>query len=331
LAAKDYYKILDVQKGANADDIKKAYRKLAMKYHPDRNPGDKVAEEKFKDMSEAYEVLSDPKKRDSYDRYGTAESPFSRGRGSARPGPGGNPFGGAGNPFGGAAGAGQYEFQDPYDLFNDLFGGVFPGGAKKRPAQAPKAETLDLKYTLSIDLEEAAAGADKVISFVRRRDGVDETARIQVKIPAGVKQDQRLKVRGEGDGSQGRHGDLYVVIGVREHAIFRRENNDIRMDVPIAFHTAALGGRIQIPTLTGLAELDIPAGTSSGKVFRLKAKGMAMLGEKNSGDLYVRVMIDAPTQLTPEQKAALSSLESTNIQYSMVEAFQNRVRDLRKK
>ncbi|MBC7372277.1 MAG: DnaJ domain-containing protein, partial [Bdellovibrionaceae bacterium] len=211
MSKKDYYSLLNVARSATADEIKKAYRKLAMQYHPDKNPGDKKAEDKFKEFSEAYEVLSDVKKREMYDQFGHAGTQGGFGGG----GGGGNPYGAGG--FGGARGADGDQFQDIFgDVFSEIFGarGAGPGGASGGARRRPMKGS-DLRYTLNISFEEAALGTEKVVHFVRQRTGKDETAKLSVNVPAGVKEDQRLKLAGEGDGANGgsgANGDLFVII-----------------------------------------------------------------------------------------------------------------------
>jgi len=322
LSKKDYYSLLNVSRSATADEIKKAYRKLAMQYHPDKNPGDKKAEEKFKEFSEAYEVLSDPKKREMYDQFGHA---------GAQGGFGG--FGGAGGPFGGAGaygagagGPGQDPFQDIFgDVFSEIFGARGAGaGAGPRRRQAKGS---DLRYTLNISFEESALGAEKVISFVRQRGGKDETAKLSVNVPAGVKEDQRLKLAGEGDTPPGGGpaGDLYVIIKVQDHPLFRRQENDIVMDLPVSYTDAILGTSVEIPTLTGKAVIRIPPGTHSGQTFRLKGKGFPKIGGFGSGDMLVRLIVDTPEKINARQKELLEELSKAGEETPLVRAFKEKV------
>lgn len=339
----DYYQLLGVSQSAGGDEIKKAYRKAALKYHPDRNPGDNVAEEKFKELSEAYQVLSDGEKRAQYDRYGHAA--FEQGVGSS----------GGGFDFGG-----NFE-----DVFGDIFGDFFGGGRGGR-SRARRGE--DLSYNLEISFEEAAFGTEKTISVprmsvcepcrgsgakagtrpqtcgtcrgtgqVRFQQGfftiartcnqcggqgstvtdpcptcrgagsVRKTSTLQVKIPAGVDMGSRLKLRGEGGHSPtgGSAGDLYVMIQVREHPLFERAQNEVVCEVPISFPQAALGADIEVPTLEGKLKMKIPAGTQSGNVFRLRGKGIADLRGGGRGDQLVRVTVETPRKLSGEQRELL--------------------------
>jgi molecular chaperone DnaJ len=352
---RDYYQILGVQRDADEAVLKSAYRKLAHQYHPDKNPS-KDAEDRFKEASEAYEVLSDPEKRARYDRFGHAN--------------GQNPFEG-GFPFGGAAGA------SINDIFGDIFGEMFGGG--RRPRSRPRGS--DLRYHLEIAFEEAAFGTTARIQIPRPRrcdvckgsgarpgtqprtcptcGGAGEVrltqgffsvartchqcggsgrvivdkceacggagmardeATVEVKVPPGVDTGTRLKLAGEGEPAPqpgATPGDLYVVVQVRDHPIFRREETEVVCDLPISFAQAALGAHIDVPTLDGPVSMKIPAGTQSGKVFRMRGKGIPTLGGGARGDQHVRVVVETPTHLSKEQKelmerfAALSG-EKTN-------------------
>lgn len=322
MSKKDYYSLLNVSRSATADEIKKAYRKLAMQYHPDKNPGDKKAEEKFKEFSEAYEVLSDPKKREMYDQFGHAGAQGGFGGfGGA-----GGPFGGAGGYGAGAGGPGQDPFQDIFgDVFSEIFGARGAGaGAGPRRRQAKGS---DLRYTLNISFEESALGAEKVISFVRQRGGKDETAKLSVNVPAGVKEDQRLKLAGEGDTPPGGGpaGDLYVIIKVQDHPLFRRQENDIVMDLPVSYTDAILGTSVEIPTLTGKAVIRIPPGTHSGQTFRLKGKGFPKIGGFGSGDMLVRLIVDTPEKINARQKELLEELSKAGEETPLVRAFKEKV------
>jgi DnaJ-class molecular chaperone with C-terminal Zn finger domain len=327
LSKKDFYSLLNVARSASADDIKKSYRKLAMQFHPDKNPGDKKAEEKFKEITEAYETLSDPKKREMYDQFGHA---------------GAQGFGGAGGPFGGGAGPGGFggfggsgaggnadAFQDIFgDVFGDIFGGAGPrSGAGPRPRR--QAKGADLRYTLNISFEESALGAEKVISFMRQRGGKEESAKLSVNIPAGVKEGQRLKLSNEGDTpSGGAAGDLYVIINVQDHAIFKRAENDVTLDLPITYTDAILGTNIEVPTLTGKAMIRIPAGTHSGQTFRLKGKGFSKVGGFGSGDMLVKILVDTPANLSGRQKELIEELAKAGETTPLVKSFQEKVSNL---
>lgn len=337
---RDYYEVLGVARTASNDDLKKAFRKLAMQLHPDKNPGDKKAEERFKEINEAYEVLSDQQKRQMYDQFGHAgaqggfrpgQNPFE-GFGGAGPfGAGGFGAGGFGGP--GGAGAGGENFQDIFgDIFSDFFAGrARPGGPGAGPGAGPRAGTrgrgADLRYTLNISFEEAASGTEKTISFIRQRSGREETAKLSVTVPAGVKAGQRLKLRGEGDAppSGGSAGDLYVIVNIQEHPLFKRVENDVHLDLPINFIEAVTGTTVDIPTLTGRAALKIPAGTPSGQIFRLKGKGFSSVQGAGAGDMLVRIVIDVPRELTDEQRETLKKFSSTLKVSPLVKAYQDKV------
>jgi molecular chaperone DnaJ len=343
VAKRDFYEVLGVARSATGDEMKKAFRKLAMQFHPDKNPGDKKAEEKFKEINEAYETLSDPQKRQSYDQFGHMAA-----QGGFRPGQ--NPFEGFGRQ-GGAAGPGGFDgnfggfnpngpnnenFQDIFgDIFSDFFqgrgrpgagaGGAGPGAAGPRPGT--RGRGADLRYTLNISFEEAATGTEKTVSFIRQRNGKEETAKLAITVPAGVRAGQRLKLRNEGDAAQGSGamGDLYVIINIQDHALFKRIENDIHMDLPLIFLDAVNGTNVDIPTLTGKASLRVPPGTPSGQVFRLKGKGFASVGGPGAGDMLVRVIIDVPRDLTEEQKELLKKLSAGLKPSPLVKAYHEKV------
>lgn len=325
MSKQDYYSVLGVSRSATADEIKKAYRRLAMQFHPDKNQGNKSAEEKFKQITEAYEVLSDDQKRAAYDQYGHAAT--------------GGPFGGGGNPFGGGpfGGGAGYNYSssgsagDPFqDIFGEVFGDLFGksrgggGGFSSRPKTTKGA---DLRYTLNLTFEEAAQGCEKSINFVRVRNNVEEKANLIVTVPAGVKQSQRLKLRGEGDSGShgGPSGDLFVVINIQEHSLFRREGNDCVLELPINFTDAILGAQIEIPTLTGKAALKIPAGTHTGQMFRLKGKGFPKVGGFGAGDMIVKVLVDTPLEITSEQRELIEKLNRLIGDTPMVRSFKEKM------
>ena len=343
----DYYQLLGVGRDVGGEELKKAYRKAALRYHPDRNPDDKVAEEKFKELSEAYQVLSDPEKRAQYDRFGHAA--FEQGGAGA-----GGGFGFSGN------------FED---IFGDIFGDFF-GGGRTRQARGD-----DLSYALDVSFEEAAFGTEKTISVPRRmrcppcqgsgakagtrprtcptcrgsgqvrfqqgfftvartcdrcggqgamitdpcpecRGGgvVRKTSNLQIKIPAGVDTGSRLKLRGEGEAgpTNGVPGDLYVAIRVAAHPLFERHDNEVVCELPISFPLAALGGEIETPTLEGKIKMKIPPGTQSGRVFRLRGKGVADLRGGLRGDQLVRVVVETPTKLGAKEKKLLKEFAQLN-------------------
>ncbi len=373
MAKRDYYEVLSVVKTASGDELKKAYRKLAMQYHPDKNPGDKISENKFKEVSEAYEVLSDDKKRQMYDQFGHAGS-----------GMGGGGFGGQG--FGGDAGG----FQDLFnDVFGDIFGGGQRGGGGRRERGKPRG--ADLRYTLNVSFEEAAIGSEKQINFMRNKscntckgsgsksgsgrttctqchgqgevrfqqgffavsrpcthcggsgqiikdpcntchgEGVVQSAsKLSVSVPAGVNTGQRLKLKNEGDaGPQGgTPGDLYVVIQLLEHALFERQNDDVVCELPISFTEAALGTETSVHTLNGSVSLKIPAGTASGKVFRIKGKGFPHLGGFGAGDIFVKVVVDVPNHLSSEGKELLKKFDQLGEDTPLKKQYKDKIKNL---
>lgn len=322
MAKKDFYSVLGVSRSASAEEIKKAYRKLAMKYHPDKNPGDKKAEDQFKEATEAYETLSDTKKREMYDHFGFAGAGAGAG---GFGGAGGQGFGGFGGfNQGGFGGAGNNDnFQD---IFGDIFGDVF-GGNQGGFRQTRKARGADLRYTLNISFEESALGTEKTISFIRQKNGKEDTARLAVKVPAGVKQGQRLKLNGEGDGGPngGTSGDLYVIINVQDHLLFKREEDDVIVDIPVSYVDAILGSEIEVPTLTGRVALKVPAGSHSGQVFRVKGKGFPKGGGFGSGDMLVRIQVDTPNNLTARQRELVQELAKSGDETPQVKEFKNKM------
>lgn len=357
--SQDYYSLLEVAKDATPEDIKKAYRKQAVKYHPDKNPGDPSAEEKFKQIGEAYEVLKDPEKRSAYDRMG--HTAFKSG-GRASPGGG--------------------TYHDPFDIFREVFGGGSMGGGSgggifeeffstgNSGGGAQGQQGNDLRYDMEITLEEALQGLEREISYRCQKacthcegngaepgskvvvcrtcggqgkviasrgffkiqqvcptcNGVGRvpeqkcthcqgsgrsvvTHKLKVRLPAGVDTGSKLRSAGNGDaGTAGAPaGDLYVFIHVKEHEIFERQGVDLFCEIPIKFTLAALGGTIEVPTLTGKASLKIPPATQSGTTFRLRGNGMPDLRTKQKGDQLIRVQIEVPTKLTTEQRDKLEA------------------------
>lgn len=329
MSKKDFYQILGVTKSSSPDEIKKAYRKLAMQYHPDKNQGNKKAEEKFKEISEAYETLSDAEKKKNYDMFGHAGA-----QGNPFGGGGGNPFGRGGNPFGGAA-AGGFGQADINDLFGDIFGEAFGGGgnrsktsSQQRPRQSG-GKGADLRYTLTITFEEAAAGCEKVISFVRQAGNKEEAAKLSVTVPAGVKEGQRLKLTEEGDKpTSATAGDLYVIINLQEHLLFKREEADVMLDLPVKYTAAILGTEIDIPTLTGKAQIKIPAGIYSGQVLRLKGKGFPRIGGIGHGDMLVRLLVDTPQKTNSRQKELLEELNRYAEETPLVKSYEEKLESL---
>jgi len=313
---KDYYKTLGVDKNSTPEDIKKAYRQLALKYHPDRNKGDKEAEEKFKEINEAYAVLSDPEKKRQYDMFGAegfrqrySQEDIFRGFDI------GDIFKDSG--FGTSdifsvlfGGGGGRRRGVRYTTFTGPFGQYASGGGADyadfargggRPSQG-----RDMVSDLTITLDEAAAGTEKLISL--RRDGKVE--KISVKIPPGIDTGKKLRVAGKGEGGPGGGppGNLYVRVQVQRHPLFRREGDDIYIDREIRFSEAALGTSIEVPTLNGVKKVKIPAGTSGNTKLRLKGEGIPHLKGKGKGDAYVRIFLKTPKKLNTKQKALVEDL-----------------------
>ncbi len=360
MAKRCYYEVLNVSREETRAGIKKAYRKLAVQFHPDKNPDDDTAEEKFKEIGEAYEVLSDEQKRAAYDRYG--HSAFGNGTGPSAGG------------FGGGGG-----FHDPFDIFRDAFGSQGGGGGSifeeifgnaggRQRRQGLRRAGSDLRYDLQITLEEAAFGIEKKLELQKmgvcdkcsgsgsskggevrscgtcggvgqvvasrgffqvqqacptchgageiiadpcsscKGDGrVQKTSQIKLKIPAGISQGSRLRSSGNGDAGvcKGPSGDLYVVVHLKEHEVFDRDEDDLYCEMPISFSHAALGGELVVPTLQGKASIKVPAGTQTGTVFRLRGKGMPVIGSNVKGDLLVNAQVEVPTKLSKDQKEKL--------------------------
>jgi molecular chaperone DnaJ len=351
MSKRDYYQVLGVQKNASEEEIKKAYRRLAMKHHPDRNPGDNQAEEQFKEVKEAYEILSDPQKRAAFDQFGHAGVDPSMAAA-------------AGGGFGG------FGFGDIGDIFESVFGaGMRGGGGGNRAFRG-----ADLRYDLSLSLEEVVAGAEVKVRIptqvvcknchgsganpgsspqtcprcggygqVRMSQGffsvqqtcgtcrgtgriipnpctachgtgrIHEHKTLSVKVPAGVDNGDRIRLAGEGEAgvNGGPAGDLYVQINVRPHAIFTREDNHLFCEVPISITTAALGGELEVPTLDGRVTLKIPPETQTGKVFRIRSKGVKPVRGGLAGDLHCRVAVETPVNLTSQQKELLKELDKS--------------------
>lgn len=374
MSSKDFYETLGVARSASDDEIKKAYRKLAMKYHPDRNPGNAEAEEKFKEIQKAYDILSDKQKRSAYDQYGHA---------GVDPNMGGGGFGGG---FGGFGGAQGFDFGD---IFSQMFGGTAGG-------RQPNYQGADLQYAVEITLEEAAKGIKKRITIptyeecdvchgsgakagtsattcstchgtgtihvrqaifqmqqtcptchgtgkeikdpcvkCRGEGRVKTTKTVEVNIPAGIDDGQRIRLSGEGE--PGMHGapsgDLYVVVHVKEHKTFERNGLDLHCEMPISFAIAALGGEVEVPTLDGKVKLSIPKETQTGRRMRVKGKGIKSLRSSAVGDLYCHVVVETPVNLTDRQKELLEEFEkiSTGMERSQTprqKSFFDKVRDI---
>ncbi|MFQ3588575.1 MAG: DnaJ C-terminal domain-containing protein [Fimbriimonadaceae bacterium] len=316
--AKDYYDLLGVSRTADEKEIKTAYRRLARKYHPDVNPNDKTAEAKFKEISEAYEVLSNPDKRRLYDQFGANYEAATRFGGA------GGSNGGYTNPFGGGpVGAEGFE-----SIFEHLFGGfgrrggVAGGGfgVDTDPEEARLSQPRDVEKVIEIPLEEVDSGGRRTLTYqtmdaVRTRDGsittVPTTRKVEVTIPAGITEGKKLRVPGKGAaGLRGRAGDLYVTIRWAPHPHFKPAGENLEVEVPVPFTTAALGGEVRVPTLRGSVTMKIPAGTQSGQTFRLAGQGIAKLSGSRS-DLMVKVKITVPKTLTAEQRQLLAKFVET--------------------
>lgn len=304
---KDYYQILGVPRGANEAEIKKAYRRLAKQHHPDVNKGDKAAEEKFKDISEAYNVLSDPKQKKQYDMF----SQVGYGGYGAGAGPG--PEGFQWEFRRGGPGGAEADFGDLGDLFSELFsmGGVRKGAYRQSWGKAASTEApvpgRDTYADLDIDFDEAISGAQRKISIKRG----DKTERLTVKVPAGVDNGSKVRVAGKGQPGfgGGGDGDLYLRIHVTPHPDFWREDADVYTEIPVTIYDAVLGAQVEVPTLTGHARMKVPQGTAGGQKFRLAGKGAPVLGGKGKkGDQYVIVKIVPPKKLSSAQKKAFEEL-----------------------
>ncbi len=299
----DYYKILGVERNANESDIKKAYRKLAMKYHPDRNPGDKSAEERFKEINEAYQVLSDPSKRSRYDQLGESYSQWER---SGAPGGFDWSRWTSQAPVGGNV---RVEFGDLEDLFgggfSDFFSAIF--GGMGQPATQARRRTRNAsqpayEQAVQISLDEAYRGTERAMQVDGRH--------LQVKIPAGARTGTRVRMAGAGPGGPNQRGaDIFLNIEVLPDSRFERKDDDLYTDASIDLYTAVLGGQANVSTLSGNVVLTIPAGTQPGQTFRLAGRGMPHLKDpKSHGDLYVRIKVQIPRQLSSEQRGLFEKL-----------------------
>ncbi|MEZ9235892.1 molecular chaperone DnaJ [Shewanella sp. 10N.286.52.A9] len=348
MSKRDYYEVLGIGRDASEREIKKAYKRLAMKFHPDRNPGDQEAEASFKEVKEAYEILTDANKKAAYDQFGHAGVDPNRG--------------------GGHGGAGDFG-----DIFGDVFGDIF-GGGRRGSGQRQAARGSDLRYNLELSLEEAVRGLTKELRIptlascdscdgsgankgssattcgtchgqgqVQMRQGffavqqacptchgrgkiikdpckkchgegrVEKSKTLSVKIPAGVDTGDRIRLSGEGEAGEfgAPPGDLYVQVSVRDHAIFTRDGNNLYCEVPISFSKAALGGEIEVPTLDGKVNLKIPTETQTGRMFRMRGKGVKSVRSHAVGDLLCKVVMETPVNLNEKQKELLREFEST--------------------
>jgi curved DNA-binding protein len=304
---KDYYQILGVAKNANPQEIKKAYRNLARQYHPDKNPGNKSAEEKLKGINEAYEVLSKPKNRAKYDQLGSNYHRYQQ--------MGGAPDDFDFSQFFNGGGRGQQANVNLNDIFggsggnaafSDFFGQIF-GGSGAGFGQRPSGRTAvqaDLEQSVSITLEEAYHGTTRTFN--------QNGSQFTVKIPAGSKKGSRIRLRGKGNVTRNGRGDLFLRVAIEPHPTFEPDGNNLRVTVVVDVTTAVLGGKVTIPTLTGSVQLTIPAGTQGGQTFRLAGKGMPKPGQQRHGDLLARITIRIPTQLTEAQKALYEQIDNLN-------------------
>ncbi|HLF26020.1 MAG TPA: J domain-containing protein [Anaerolineae bacterium] len=303
MAYKDYYTVLGVSKTASENEIKRAYRKLARTHHPDRNPGDKKAEERFKDINEAYEVLGDPEKRRKYDQLGPQYEEWQRRGGE-----------GGGVSWGPQSG-GNVRVEDLEEMFgeggfSDFFQSIFGGGATRGRRAGARMRGQDVEQRVAVSLEEAYHGAQ--LTF--QKNGKS----LEVKIPPGVKTGSRVRVAGEGGPGigGGTRGDLYLVVEVRPHERFKREDDDLLIELPIDLYTAVLGGDVRVPTLGGALSLKIPPETQAGRTFRLRGQGMPRLREPEArGDLLVKVHIHIPPNLSPQEKSLFQELARLRAQH----------------
>ncbi|MBI3965575.1 MAG: J domain-containing protein [Chloroflexi bacterium] len=298
--ARDYYQVLGVSRSAPDKDIRQAYRKLARKYHPDLNPNDKAAEARFKEIGEAYDVLSDPEKRQKYDRYGHAwdkAGAAAAGAGRGRASTAGFDFGRT-RFSGGRANVGSDHLND---LFERFFGGTGVEDSLPRTGQ-------DVEHPVEVSLEEAFTGTPRVLEF---GGGNGNARRLEVRIPAGVRTGSRVRVAGEGGPGIGgaKRGDAFLVVTVRPHPNFERKGDDLHTEVSVELTRAVLGGEVEVPTLRGKLALKIPPETQNGKVFRLGGQGMPKLEDANTrGDLYAKVRVVLPTNLTDRERELFAEL-----------------------
>ena len=314
MADQDYYEVLGVSRDASDDEIKKAYRRLAMKYHPDRNNGDKAAEEKFKQVGEAYSILSDPQKRAAYDRYGKAGvDPSAAGAGG---------FGG----FGGF-GQGQGGFGDKTDIRVPVWeecetchgSGCKSGTSKKTCPHCGGSGMININRGF-LQVQQTCPychGTGEIISDpcpdCQGRGRNRKTKTLEINIPAGINDGQRIRIQGKGEPGPngGPCGDLFVQVFIKQHEIFQRDGDDLHADLPLSFATAALGGEVSVPTMGTEARITIPEGTQTGKIFRLRGKGVPHLHGGGNGDLYVHAFVETPVNLTSKQKKMLKEFDES--------------------
>lgn len=316
MANRDYYDILGVSRSASEAEIKRAYRRLAKKYHPDRNPDDRTAETRFKEVQEAYDILSDKEKRAAYDRFGRVGVDSQAGE------PGGYAWSGAGP---GRTYSTEFNIDDLRDLFEHgggggPFGDFFdrfaqgPRTARRRARRATPMRGQDLEHTVNMSFEQAVHGATFEIDLRTTTDTGTKTQTLSVKIPAGVRDGQHIRLRGKGqpgvDG--GPAGDLHVICRIRPHRYFRREEDDIYVDVPISIAEAALGAKVEVPSLEGRTTVTVPPGTASGTRLRLKDRGVYNATKKTRGHQYVVIKIVPPKKLEPHQEQVLRELLAQN-------------------
>lgn len=292
----DPYEILGVSRSASQDDIKRAYRRLAKEFHPDRNPGNKAAEQRFKEIQAAYEVLGDPQRRAQFDRFG-AGGPAPEFRTWSSGTPGGVHF---------ETGPGvDFDFGDLSSIFEQFFsrGTTAHRGGRRTAGPTRRQKGGDLEYTLEIGFEEAARGSTRDLTL--RADGAGNLEQLRVRIPSGVEDDQRIRVRGRGQEGPGGRGDLYIRVRVAAHPYFRRDKLDILLDLPLAIHEATFGAKVDIPTLDGPTRLVIPPGTPSGAKLRLREKGILDERTQRRGDMFAVVRIVPPRDISAEAQGLL--------------------------
>lgn len=314
---RDYYQILGVKKDASQEEIKKAYRKLARKYHPDVNPDDPNAEEKFKDINEAYQVLSDEEKRSKYDRFGSQWKQYQQ-RGGRSEDFDWSQWAAQGQPgTGGYRTVSPEEFEQMFggglggfsDFFTTLFGGMAGGRPGARTTRGPSARTMqrgqDIEHSVQISLEEAFNGTTRLLTF-------EDGRRIEATIPPGVKTGSKIRLSGQGSPGQRGSGDLYLKVKVASHPKFTRDGDDLKIDQPVDFFTALLGGEVAVSTIDKTVKLTVPPESDSGKTFRLKGLGMPKLNNtEKRGDLYVTLQIQVPKNLSAEQKKKFKDLQKS--------------------